>query len=156
MVIRYLADVPEVIPTLAAAFQADHFAHPEDRSLEDSVTRLRRLAQRDDLPLALVMLEGAEVCGTVALNRDSISTRRELGPWVAGFYVLPKFRRQHRGSQLVRAAEAEAQRLGFRTIYTGTSTAYSLFQRLGWVAVERLEYCGERLVICRKDLAPAA
>lgn len=156
MEIKYLADATEVIPTLAVAFLQDGFAHPAEQSVGAVAAGLRVSCQRDGLPLALVALDGGAVLGTVALRWDSIASRPELGPWVAALYVVANFRGRGVGAQLVRAAELEARRLSLGAIYTGTSTAGSVFQRLGWTEIERLTYCGQPVVIYRRELAPAS
>jgi predicted N-acetyltransferase YhbS len=154
--IRYLADVPEVIAVLAEAFYSDGFAHPDDQTVEAVATRLREGAQRAALPLALVALDESRVQGTATLRWDSISSRPALGPWLAALYVMPGCRGRGLGGQLVRAIEDVARRLGFGTLYAGTHTAESLLCRLEWIEVERLDYGGERLSIFRRDLASAA
>ena len=154
--IRYLADVPEVIAVLAEAFYSDGFAHPDDPSVEAVATRLREGAQRATLPLALVALDESRVQGTATLRWDSISSRPALGPWLAALYVMPGCRRRGVGGQLVCAIEDVARRLGFETLDAGTQTAESLLCRLKWIEVERLDHGGEPLGIFRRDLASGA
>lgn len=155
MVIRLLADAPWALEPLARAMFDEWPGVPGQRTPEDAVTRYRACCRRDGLPLALVALDGREVAGTVGLRQDSVSTRPDLAPWLAAFWVAPARRGRGLGARLVRAAEDQARRLGIATLHAGTSTAGPLFERLGWRAVDRTTYHGERLVLYRWDAAPA-
>jgi GNAT superfamily N-acetyltransferase len=91
----------------------------------------------------------------VALRPDSVSTRPDLGPWVAALHVLPPFRGQGVGGQLIVAAEAVARRLGVPTLYAGSGRAAPLFVRCGWRALGTIPYHGETITLLRRDLADA-
>jgi GNAT superfamily N-acetyltransferase len=154
--IRLLADTPESVEPLARAFFAEWPDAPAHRTLDSVVARFEECRRRDGLPLALVALEDRRPIGTVALRADSISTRPELGPWLAALWVAPERRGFGLGTRLVRAAEAQARRLGIPTVHAGTGTSVSLFERLGWRVEERIPYHGGRLAILRWDAVPAA
>lgn len=157
MRIRLLADEPWAVEPLARAFFEAWPGVPGQASLEATVARFEACRNRDALPLALVAVEGGEAAGTVGLRMDSISTRPALGPWLAALWVEPARRGRGLGARLVRAAEGEARRLGLATLHAGTSTAESLFVRLGWRVVERTTYHGEALAILRWEAGgPAA
>ena len=157
LTIGYLADHPAALPLLAEAFRAESPAYFGAQPTDAIVAALLApTLQRAALPLTLVAHAGATLVGTVALRPDSISSRPELGPWVAALHVLPPHRNCGIGGQLLGAAEAVAGALGVRTLYAGSGRATPLFLRRGWRALETLPYHGERLTLLRRDLvAPA-
>ena len=156
LTIGYLADHPEALPALAEAFRAESPAYFGAEPTEDIVARLLApTLQRSALPLTLVTYQDATLVGTVALRHDSISTRPDLGPWIAALHVLLPFRGRGIGAQLIRAAEAEARRLGLLTLYAGSGRAAPLFVRCGWQALETIPYHGETLTLLRRELADA-
>lgn len=150
MEIRNLVDVPKVVPTLAEAFAEEWPDYAREVGREAIVERFRECLRRDALPLTLVALEGPEVVGTVGLRWDSIRSRPALGPWLAAFYVVPRLRGRGVGAHLAREAERAARTLGLAELYAGTSTARTLFERLGWRRHEDLDYAGEPLTIYHK------
>ena len=151
--IGYLADHPEALPALAEAFRAESPAYFGAEPTEAIVARLLApTLQRAALPLTLVAHQGATFVGTVALRHDSISTRPDLGPWVAALHVLPPFRGRGTGAQLIAAAEVAARRLGLVTLHAGSGRAAPLFVRCGWQALETIPYHGETLTLLRREL----
>jgi GNAT superfamily N-acetyltransferase len=154
--VEYLADHPEIVPVVAAAFHAEWRDYYGARTVADVEAELRETAQRDTLPVALVALRAGEFVGTATLRADSITTHPQLGPWLAAFYVRPEYRNQGAGRQLIEAAGAVARRLGFAELYAGSGRAAPLFERAGWRVLERTPYHGETIAILRRDLvAPA-
>ena len=150
--IVYLDEMPEAIEVLAPAFYEEWRAYDESVTLAHVTARFTACLQRDALPLALVARDGPVVLGTVGLRWDSISTRPWLGPWLAALWVHPARRRQGFGTQLIRAAEHAAARLGIPELYAGTSSAVRLFERTGWSAIEQLEYGGEPLTLFHRRI----
>ena len=49
-------------------------------------------------------------------------------------------------SLLVRRAVEEATRLKIPSLFLWTSTAEALYLKLGWRAIERTDYCGQRIL----------
>jgi predicted N-acetyltransferase YhbS len=151
--ISHLCDAPDAVPVLAESFLHESPDYFRGQSAADVAARLLTpTLQRDALPLALVAHLDGEVTGTVALRHDSISAHPHLGPWVAALHVLPARRGRGIGTALVAAAERDAERLGYARLYAGTTHASSLFERQGWVPVERTPYWGEPLVLLRRDV----
>jgi predicted N-acetyltransferase YhbS len=152
--IGYLCDAPDALPELARSFLLESPDYFRGQTADDVLQRmLTPTLQRDALPLALVAHVAECVAGTVAIRRDSISTHPHLSPWVAALHVRPSWRNRGIGSALVQVAEREAVRLGFAGLYAGSAHAAPLFERLGWVPLERLTYWSEPLVVLRRDLA---
>ena len=81
-----------------------------------------------------------------------MDTRPELTPWLAGVYVEPFARGRGIGTCLVTRIEAEAHRLGFRSIHLVTFDKADYYAKRGWLEVERTTYRTEPVVVMRKDL----
>lgn len=64
-----------------------------------------------------------------------IAAKSPLGPeralWINGIWVVPEYRRQGVGSQLIRAAQQEAVRAGIRQLYALTELPV-LYSNLSW------------------------
>ena len=85
-----------------------------------------------------------------------MDTRKDLSPWLAGVFVSPAFRGRGHGAALVTAVEDHATRVGVERLYLYTNSAQSLYEKLGWVEIEREHYRGREVVIMQKNLSPKA
>lgn len=150
--IGYLADHPEALPVLARLLQSEWAAYYGPGGPGNAQQDLLAYSGRSQLPVGLVAFLGSEPCGVVALKAESISTHKHLGPWVGGGMVAPQFRRHGIGALMAAALENVALELGFKTIYSGTSTANSLLVREGWQFMELVQYNGEAVSIYKKAL----
>jgi len=152
--IAYLADHPEAVPIIAEWFKTEWAAYYGTGGPGCAEHDLFTYAGCEQLPVGLIAYCDDQLCGIAALKADSISTHTHLGPWVAAGLVLPPFRRRGIGTGLISALEGVAKRLGYSTIYTGTSTATGLLARHGWQFMERVQYDGEEVSIYQKVLSP--
>lgn len=155
MHIGYLADHPNVIPTLARWFHDEWSAYYGHRTAADVAREFEVCVNRDRLPLVLVAFDGSTPCGTAALKAASILTHVHLGPWLSGLYVAPDRRRRGIASDLVSAVVQEAERQEFRTLYVAARGG-RLFERLGWTVLEPTTYQGEELIIMRRIVEASA
>jgi GNAT superfamily N-acetyltransferase len=101
------------------------------------------------LPIGVIALQNEKPVAFGALKSESISTHTPLAPWAAAGYVKPELRGQGIGAALLGALVTQARRLGYESVYCGTSTAENLLRRAGWQAVEKVVYAGKPLVIFR-------
>jgi GNAT superfamily N-acetyltransferase len=100
------------------------------------------------MPLALVAFnESGELVGTVSLKYYDLDIRPEITIWLGGLFVIPEWRRHGVGSQLMTRAVEEARRLELPSLHLWTSSAKSLYQKLGWNVVERMDYCGKQIMM---------
>jgi GNAT superfamily N-acetyltransferase len=150
--ITYLADQPEALPALQNMFQTEWASYYGAGGPGNAKQDLLAFSSREKLPIGFVAFVGSQPCGIIALKPESITTHSHLGPWVGAGIVLPKYRRHGIGAQLLLAVEAAALSLGFKTIYSGTSTANSLLVRGGWQFMELVRYNGEPVSIYEKAL----
>ena len=109
------------------------------------------------LPVGVIALDDAgSPIGIAALKAASIATHTHLSPWATAGYVVPARRRAGVGARLLAALLAEAERLGFHTIYCATASAATLLEREGWSRIDEVEHDGQRQLIFRRVIATAA
>ena len=153
LTIDYLANHPELAAELArwswSEWRALHEAR--GRTFDDGVNSYRERAQIDALPLALVAFAGAELVGTASLVVQDLATRPEITPWLASVYVVPEWRRRGIAALLVERAVVEAQRLSLPALFLWTSSAETLYAKLGWRVIERTAYCDKPIVIMQHE-----
>lgn len=148
-----LADVPEAIPLLTQWFTEEWEPYYGPGGPGDARRDLVECCNRDRLPLALVALDaGGGVIGTAALKPRSLDSHPHLGPWLAALLVPRGRRRERIGSALVAAVENEALRLGFGSLYTGTSRLSGTLRRRGWQARESAPSLRGPVTIFRLEL----
>jgi GNAT superfamily N-acetyltransferase len=153
IILDYLANSPQCIPELA------RYAYDEWRALfdsrgqnfEDALDSYRDRANIDSLPLALVALHDGKVIGTASLKIHDLDIRPEMTPWLGGVFVVPQWRCRGIATQLIGRAIQEAQRLRLSELYLWTPSAKSLYERLGWSELERLEYCGYQISLMKRE-----
>ena len=134
-----------------AAFFARH-----GRSREE-VLAAERDAARDaasPLPTVMVALSDGVPVGMAALAARDLDQRPDLGPWLAGVYVLPAFRQRGHATRLVGAVEDRARGAAIPCLWLYTRSAESLYRRCGWRTAETFERDGRRYSLMRRDLAP--
>ncbi len=151
--ISFLADHPDVMPTLAQWFRAQWPDYYADQTLADMEEDFREDAQYDSIPLRLVAFLDGELAGTIVLREQVIETQPQFHPGLGGLFVPLSYRRRGIATELVRAGMNVAREQGYREVYATTSVAGGILKRLGWVAVEALVHDDEQLTLYRCDLA---
>ena len=146
--IDYLAHHQHLIPEIADLtyhqwqdlFQAAGISKDK---LEEMLTER---AVTDKLPIAMVALENGALVGTGCIKMAEPGTKPGLSPWLAGMYVKESHRGSGVGARIVHALEAKARELGVETIYLSAGRSESLYRRLGWTVLERVESYGVKQV----------
>src|ERR1700741_4214677 len=98
--VDYLANHLAAVPELA------RYAYDEWRQIydargeeyQDVLDACRARAKTDGLPLGLVALYKTEVVVTAALKTHDLEIQPALTPWLAGVFVVPKWRRKGIGT----------------------------------------------------------
>jgi GNAT superfamily N-acetyltransferase len=115
---------------------------------EHAVRNYQERLNINTMPLALVAFnESGELIGTVSLKYYDLDIRPEITVWVGGLFVVAEWRRRGVGSLLMTRAVEEAQRLKLPSLHLWTSSAENLYQKLGWIVIERMDYCGKQIVM---------
>ena len=147
MLIEYLSEHPEALPTLAQWQHAEWGYLRAGDTVEKRAARLKSSANGNRIPLTVVALEGNEVLGSASLIDHDMETRMELTPWLAGVYVGEAYRRRGIGGELVRRIVTEARRLEVPLLYLYTVHSERFYAALGWSLMERTSYRDQSIVI---------
>jgi GNAT superfamily N-acetyltransferase len=108
-------------------------------------------------PMQSVCLRDGSIVGTAGIYNQvglfqTAPHFAEFQPWLALVYTPPALRGGGIASWLCTQMDAEARRLGFSRYYLFTFTAESLYRRLGWQEMDRVDYHGNDAVVMYKDL----
>lgn len=147
-----LADHPEHLPTAAEWLYREWASRRPGSSPAQVAERLQSHLGRDRLPLMVLALAGPECVGCASVRTADLESRADLTPWLASVYVPPTRRRLGIGARLVRAAEAEAARLGVARLYLFTPDRQRFYAALGWTAHEHTVHAGEPVTVMCKQL----
>ncbi len=74
------------------------------------------------------------------LERTGANEYPELTPWISGVYVEPEFRGKGIARELMNVLEDLAYDAGNTEVHLHTSTAKSLYEKLGWHAIASYEH----------------
>lgn len=152
--IVYLADAPELIPALAAAFAVEWEPYYGAAGPGDATKILTESCNRDRLPLAVAATVDGEVVGTAALKERSMASHPHLRPWLAAIWVDSGHRSAGIGGALVARIEEEAKRLGFTQIHCGSEPESKMLLRRGWQVIDGgAPTLRDPVAIFRKELA---
>jgi GNAT superfamily N-acetyltransferase len=104
------------------------------------------------MPTVLVLLEGNQPAGMIALCLDDLEGRPDLNPWLAGVYVEPSYRGRGYALRLVSELEAFARNAGIKRLSLYTRTAEGLYKKAGWAVTEVVERKGRPYSVMQKAL----
>jgi GNAT superfamily N-acetyltransferase len=154
--IELLADHPETIPILKELFESEWKPYYGTVGPGDAEKDIRTSANRSELPIAVVAIDGKHVCGTAALKMNSLTTFPDLYPWLAALLVAPAYRRQGIGEQLIKQIEKLAKQLGYSEIYVGTGEKSGMSEitldKRRWKFVDKSDYFVGEASVYKKSL----
>ncbi len=148
----YLADRPELIPTLANWFYIEWGKNFLDLTQATIEGKLRERLNRERVPLVLVLLRADSPIASASLKLQEMETHPQYLHWLGSVFVLPEFRGAGIGTHLVKYAVDKAKRIEVDDLYLYTRKREQFYTRLGWLPVERPLYQGRRVVIMKKTL----
>ena len=151
--VRLLADVPEVIATLATWYKQEWPAWFNDMPPAEIEADFRNVTNRDRLPIALVAFDTAsQVLGVCSIRDDPFEPYPHASPWLRGLYVYAPFRGHGVAEKLIKAAAEHAARLQIPKLYAATHTAVSTFERAGWLGFDQVLHEDQTLTIFAKRI----
>jgi len=151
--IEYLADNPQLIPTLAQWHQPQWAHLGPGRTIEDWVATFQKHLLRRSVPSTFVALSGGTLLGSSGIIAYDLASRPDLSPWLACVLVAPEHRGQGIGTALVKRTVAEAHDLGFDRLYLYTVDREDFYARLGWSVIDRTTHMGYDIVVMGIDTA---
>lgn len=139
---------PQHIPALAAWHHAEWGALYADWTLDAATSELADHATRTSLPTTLLLMDGADLLGSVSLLIEDAPALQDRGsPWLGSLFVLPAARGRGGGRILVDAAVAHAAREGVALLRLFTLWHEDFYASLGWQVEERTSLHGTPVVI---------
>lgn len=146
-----LADVPEYSAQLATWYYAEWKRFYGQKTFHDIAQGIRKRAQIDCLPIALVAIHCSQPVGTISLKEYDMDDEREYSPWLAGLYVREDYRKKRIGKDLVAACLDTAKKLHYHKVFLWTPSAAPFFAGLGWSAIAVRTYKGEKITIMERN-----
>ena len=138
--IAYLADHPEVIPTLVEWFRAQWPTYYAARTPADIAQDFHEEAKRNGLPVRLVAFAEGKLAGTITLREHALWDFPTYRPGLGGLLVLERNRGRGVGTEIVKAGMNLARELALKI---GVK---------GWQWVQAITHENERLNLYRCDL----
>ena len=121
-----------------------------------TVAKIKKLSG-DNNEFQVLMIVDNEPIATGGLYNHVAILDKEPGlkmykNWLALVYTTPAQRGKGFGTLLCKEIQQQSAALGLKEIYLFTHTAESLYQRLGWQQVERLNLAGKEIIVMTKAL----
>jgi len=138
IIIGYLADYPNMIP-ICASWSYGQWSYHSNGTLEHTLTRFTKGANKERLPFTLVALDNQKPVGMISLWKSDLDNRPDLSPWLASLYVHPFYRGRHISSSLIEKMEIEARRLGYLRLFLVTEEAKTIYIKHGWEELEQVK-----------------
>lgn len=148
----YLAEQPELLPTLAEWFYDEWGRSEADMSLSKMQSILEEYLNTDRIPLTIVTMRDSKPIASASLKIQEMETHPQYLHWLGSVYVHPQYRRQGVGSRIVQYAAGEAQKLMVQDLYLYTRNQERFYSHLGWQAIERPAYHGRTAIIMKRNL----
>jgi N-acetylglutamate synthase-like GNAT family acetyltransferase len=150
--IRYLAEHPELVHLLSTWFQDEWGKNNPALTLESIERRVRQRLHKDKIPLCLVAFADSKPIATTTLKIREMDIYPQFEYWLGNVYVVPEYRNQGVGSQIVESTVERAKLLGVKNLYLYTQDREHFYQRLFWTAIEQVEYHGHMVIVMRRIL----
>lgn len=150
--IKYLADHPELTHLLATWFHDEWGKSNSSLTVEIIERRVRERLNRDKIPLCLIAMIESKPIATATIKIREMDIYPQYEHWLGSVYVVPEYRNQGVGSQIVEATVGKARLLGVKDLYLYTPDRAHFYQRMGWEVMDQVEYHGHIVVVMRRTL----
>ncbi len=147
-----LADKKEFIAELVELHHAAWKHLNPSLTLDGRAEAIAEAAGREGIPSIFIAVSGNQLVGSAALVQNDMDTKPDLTPWLAAVYVKEAFRHQGVATDLIARCETEAARSNANTWYLYTEFASRLYEKLGWLHLERCEYKGVTVDVMYKKI----
>lgn len=148
--IEFLADKPELVPLLAQWTYAQWSKYDPELTVARVTESLEQRFNREKIPLTYVALDGNKPIGMATLKESiRVSGYKNKTPWLGSFYIIPEYRNQGVGSELLAAIYESAKKLGYNTIYLFSSDLDMVpwYSKQGWQQFATDIFHGREIVL---------
>ena len=153
MKIEFLKYHQQSIPTIAQWYFSEWGYLKKDSSLDSFTQNLQTYLNNDKIPLMLVAVESDKAVGVVQLKYREMSIYPDKEHWLGGVYVAKDHRGKNIAEQMVQQLIHVAKSLGVETLHLQTERLDGgLYGKLGWQAVEQVNYRGIDVLVMEKSL----
>jgi N-acetylglutamate synthase-like GNAT family acetyltransferase len=125
---------------------------PKDQSL----IKLKTITSSPTQFQVLTTLDGVPISTAGLYNHigllDKVPRLSIYKNWLALVYTIPSMRQKGYGALICNYIHDHSKKIGLNEIYLFTDTAESLYERLGWKALERLPLGNRNIVVMKKEL----
>ena len=150
-----LADQQQHLPLLAQWYFDEWGELTQAASVHTVEARLQEYLNADRIPLIVIAENAGELMGAVQLKYREMTIYPDREHWLGGVYVAEKFRNRKVAETLIRKVLALARRMGVQELYLQTIRPDGgLYRRLGWQAVNSVNYRGLDVLVMVKQLGP--
>lgn len=146
-----IAQRPDLVPVVAN-WLWDAFWQPNGHRLDEVREIVADATSERGPPQCLVLLAGEVPCGTASLMAADLEIRNDIGPWLAGLYVVPEARGQGCARRLVEAVEDAARATGAKQLFLYTDDAQPLYEKLGWASFHETVDHGRPVTVMQRTL----
>jgi GNAT superfamily N-acetyltransferase len=140
------------LSSLVAHWLWDAFWQPNGHPLEEVREIVGAATAEAGTPQCFVLFAGDVPCGTASFVSADLELRQDIGPWLAGVFVVPEARGQGCAARLIGAVEAAARAAGETALFLYTHDAQALYHKLGWQVLEETEDGRRPVTIMWRDL----
>ncbi|ACJ26875.1 GCN5-like N-acetyltransferase [Shewanella piezotolerans WP3] len=153
MQLLLLSEIPEAISQIAKWYSDEWGYIGEGRSTVELEQKLTDYLNSDMLPLIIIAQEKEKLIGAAQLRFHEMDIYPEREHWLGGVYVAPSSRGQGVAKALIEAIIDKAKELDVTSINLQTEDmSGGLYSKLGWKAVERVNYRGIDVLVMNKPL----
>ncbi len=142
MKISLLIDHPEAVEKIAKWYY-DEWASIAPQMTEEMMYQkvLEKAANRDVIPLAIVVHHEKELIGVLELKLRENKSYPEYEHWIGGIFVDPLWRGQGIAGQMISEIKEKARKLGVKTLYLQCEN-YNvvLYQKYGFEILHQANY----------------
>ncbi|WP_018099388.1 GNAT family N-acetyltransferase [Sinorhizobium meliloti] len=151
-VIKTLRSCPEMI-SVCTSWTFGQWDCQSGSTFEETNRLFREAAEGgSSLPLTFVAVAGGKPAGMISLCESDFKERTDLSPWLTSLYIHPAHRNKGIAFLLINRLELEAERLGFKRLYLTTEASRGLYEKNGWLEIDRVQTPYGEAALMAKDV----
>jgi putative hydrolase of the HAD superfamily len=148
---KYLVDCQYLTNRLANWFHREWGLRNPMLTVDAIEKSLRGRLNRNIPPLTFIAFIGEDPIGSASLKIREMEIYPEYTHWLGTVYVLPEYRNQGIGTQIVEHSISEAKRLGnISELFLYTHDREHFYTKFGWQALKRILYHGREVVVMKR------